>query len=130
MAYLDRLENARLLLFEVLLVTGELVLLSLQGRLCLLQPPDEPSNPFDSPAHAFFGSREARARCSGWGRKSESATRHGRHDTAPLAPYLKFDHFSRNSLFENEQFSTKICEIGAQSLFENWQFPKKFRENS
>ena len=54
MAYLDRLENARLLLFEVLLVTGELVLLSLQGRLCLLQPPDEPSNPFDSPANVFF----------------------------------------------------------------------------
>ena len=24
-----------------------------------------------------LGSREARARCSGWGRKSESATRHG-----------------------------------------------------
>ena len=52
-----------------------------------------------------------------------------RHGTAPLAPYLKFDHFWRNSLFENEQFSTKIGEIGAHSLFENWQFPTKFREN-
>ena len=27
--------------------------------------------------------------------------------------------FWRNSLFENEQFSTKIGEIGAHSLFEN-----------
>ena len=63
MAYLDRLENARLLLFEVLLVTGELVLLSLQGRLCLLQPPDEPSNPFDSPAHAFFFTVEYEEHC-------------------------------------------------------------------
>ena len=31
--------------------------------------------------------------CSGWGRKSESATDTARHGTAPLAPYLKFDHF-------------------------------------
>ena len=43
-----------------------------------------------------YGSREARARCSGWGRKSESATdRPTRHDTTPLTPYLKFDHFQR-----------------------------------
>ena len=45
--------------------------------------------------------------------------RHGTTDTAPLAPYLKFDNFWRNSFFENEQFSTKIGEIGAHSLFEN-----------
>ena len=38
------------------------------------------------------GSGEARARCSGWGRKSESATDRPT-DTTPLAPYLKFDHF-------------------------------------
>ena len=42
----------------------------------------------------YVGSREARARCSGWGRKSESANdRHDRHGTAPLTPYLKFDNF-------------------------------------
>ena len=37
---------------------------------------------------SHFGSREARARCSGWGRKSESATDTTRHDTP-------------HSLFEN-----------------------------
>ena len=41
-----------------------------------------------------FGSREARARCSGWGRKSESAT--DTTDTTPLTPYLEFDNFGEN----------------------------------
>ena len=56
-----------------------------------------------------FGSREARARCSGWHRKSESATRHGtaRHGTP-------------RSLFENWQFLTKFL-IWKWAIFdENW----------
>ena len=61
--------------------------------------------PFHQKSHTFstefrsinsVGSREARARCSGWGRKSESATDTKRPtDTTPLTPYLKFDHFWR-----------------------------------
>ena len=98
---------------------------------------------------ARYGSREARARCSGWGRKSESATRHDttRHpslliwnltisDEIPYlkksnfrrkivklgrTPYLKTDNFRRNFV--------KIGEIEAHSLFENWQVSTKISEH-
>ena len=102
-----------------------------------------------------FGSREARARCSGWGRKSESAT--DTTDTTPLTPYLEFDNFwrifvklqrtpylknchfwrkmgklRRTPYFKTGQFRrkfVKICEIEAHSLFQNWPVSTKIGEN-
>ena len=89
-----------------------------------------------------FGSREARARCSGWGRKSESATRHDTADTArhpslliwnltisDEIPNLKMNNFRRKLVksgrtpyLKSDNFRrnfVKIREIEAHSFFEN-----------
>ena len=49
-----------------------------------------------------------------------------RHGPAPLAPYVKFDHFWRNSLFENEQISTKLVKLGRTPYLKTDNFRRNF----